>query len=134
MCCISHDVEHKNKLIKDSRIYKEMATMMYTNKPLYGSKEEIALIREKAKETGEDVEAEIMRTLEPGIIVVDYETDCSTNIGGDEIDKKTCLHKPMKIIAFKLKIRGSGSFEECFVENTHLAATTVMINFVVGCL
>ena len=65
-----------------------MATMMYSNKPLYGSKEEIALIREKAKETGKDVEAEIMRILQPGMIVFDYETDCSTNIGGDEIDKK----------------------------------------------
>jgi len=70
MCCNNHVIKHKNKLIKDSRIYKEMATMMYTNKPLYGSKEEIALIIEKAKETGKDVEAEIMRTHEPGIIVL----------------------------------------------------------------
>ena len=43
-----------------------MASMMYANKPLYGSNEEIALIREKAKETGKDVEAEIERILRPG--------------------------------------------------------------------
>ena len=41
---------------------------MYTNKPLYGSNEEIALIREKAKETGKDVEAETARILGPGYI------------------------------------------------------------------
>ena len=46
--------------------------MMYTNKPLYGSKEEIALIRVKAKETGKDVEAEITRILELGYIIFDY--------------------------------------------------------------
>ena len=70
MCCNNHDIKHKNKPIKASRIYKEMATMMYTNKPLYGSEEEIALIREKAKETGKDVEAEIMRILEQGYTVL----------------------------------------------------------------
>jgi hypothetical protein len=96
MCNNSHDIKVKEGKITKHRIYKEMATMMYTNKPLYGSNEEIALIREKAKETGKDVEAEIARILKPGIIVFDYETDCSTNIGGDEIDKKRCLHKPMK--------------------------------------
>ena len=68
MCSNSHDIKHKDTPIKDSRIYKEMASMMYADKPLYGSNEEIALIRKKANETSKDVEAEIARLLGPGYI------------------------------------------------------------------
>ena len=43
VCNNKHDVKHKENQIKETRIYKDMANMMYPDTPLYGSKEEIEL-------------------------------------------------------------------------------------------
>ena len=70
---------------------------MKAGNPVYGSKEEIALLREKGAD-----EERIQRTLEPKYIIYDMETDTSQNVGKSEaIDEKRCIHKPMKIVAFK---------------------------------
>ena len=64
-------------------------------------------LRDRLREKGAD-EEKIQRTLKPKYIIYDMETDTSQNIGKSEaIDEKRCIHKPMKIVAFKLEIRGA---------------------------
>ena len=55
-----------------------MATLMYADTPLYGSKEEIELI-DATTTHGAEL---IARILHPKYIIYDIETDCSSNIEG----------------------------------------------------
>ena len=84
-----------------------MANMMYADNPLYGSKEEIELIDGTTTNGAEQID----RILHPKYIIYDIETDCSSNIEGTN----KYLHRPMRIEATTLKIRGSGSYEESLV-------------------
>ena len=86
-----------------------MGNMMYADTPLYGSKEEITLI----DATAEDGAGKIERIKHPQYSIFDMETDCSSNIEGT----KKYLHTPMRIEATTLEIRGSGSYEESFVDS-----------------
>ena len=55
-----------------------MGNMMYPDTPLYGSKEEIALIDATTANGDEHIE----RILHPKYIIYGIETDCSYNIEG----------------------------------------------------
>jgi len=52
MCNNSHDITVKEGKIKEHRIYKEMASTMYQDKPLLGSREEISMIKAQGAENG----------------------------------------------------------------------------------
>ena len=73
VCNNKHDVNHKGKQIKETRIYKDMANMMYPDTPLHGSKEEIALLDASTEDGAEKIEC----IKHPTYIIFDSETDCS---------------------------------------------------------
>jgi len=59
------------------------------------------------------IAAKVKQIAEPGYIIYDIETDCNYKIEGAD----TYLHRPMRIEATKVKVRGTGSYEESFVRS-----------------
>ena len=57
------------------------------------------------------IDAKVDQIERPEYMFYDIETDCSYQIEGTD----KYLHRPMRIEATKMKVRGAGSYEESFV-------------------